>query len=128
MTLHAEPTVAPLRINATALTAFEMQVSWDPIQHLSTNGILQGYEVRTCTTPAYNICDKLFYEPWSKVVHYEWNRVPFGTHLWTFAQNQSVPVSTIYGAISPLTPVRDRPGVDLTSSYLLTPIKMVLMY
>uniref|UniRef100_A0A8C7TXG1 Contactin 2 n=1 Tax=Oncorhynchus mykiss TaxID=8022 RepID=A0A8C7TXG1_ONCMY len=123
-----EPTVAPLRINATALTAFEMQVSWDPIQHLSTNGILQGYEVRTCTTPAYNICDKLLYEPWSKVVHYEWNRVPFGTHLWTFAQNQSVPVSTIYGAISPLTPVRDRPGVDLTSSYLLTPIKMVLMY
>uniref|UniRef100_A0AAZ3SCG6 Contactin 2 n=1 Tax=Oncorhynchus tshawytscha TaxID=74940 RepID=A0AAZ3SCG6_ONCTS len=41
-----EPTVAPSRINATALTAFEMQVSWDPIQHLSTNGILQGYEIR----------------------------------------------------------------------------------
>uniref|UniRef100_A0A673Z7B7 Contactin 2 n=1 Tax=Salmo trutta TaxID=8032 RepID=A0A673Z7B7_SALTR len=48
-----EPTVAPSRINATALTAFEMQVSWDPIQHLSTNGILQGYEVRTCTTPLW---------------------------------------------------------------------------
>uniref|UniRef100_A0A4W5QXA6 Contactin 2 n=1 Tax=Hucho hucho TaxID=62062 RepID=A0A4W5QXA6_9TELE len=41
-----EPTVAPSRINATALTAFEMQVSWDPIQHLSTNGVLQGYEIR----------------------------------------------------------------------------------
>ncbi|XP_064821899.1 contactin-2-like [Oncorhynchus masou masou] len=41
-----EPTVAPLRINATALTAFEMQVSWDPVQHLSANGILRGYEIR----------------------------------------------------------------------------------
>uniref|UniRef100_A0A8C7TM51 Contactin-2 n=1 Tax=Oncorhynchus mykiss TaxID=8022 RepID=A0A8C7TM51_ONCMY len=41
-----EPTVAPSRINATALTAFEMQVSWDPVQHLSANGILRGYEIR----------------------------------------------------------------------------------
>ncbi|KAL0978113.1 hypothetical protein UPYG_G00166050 [Umbra pygmaea] len=41
-----EPTVAPSRINATTLTAFEMQVSWEPIQHLSTNGILRGYEIR----------------------------------------------------------------------------------
>ncbi|CAB1315313.1 unnamed protein product [Coregonus sp. 'balchen'] len=43
---YNQPTVAPSRINATALTAFEMQVSWDPIQHLSTNGILRGYEIR----------------------------------------------------------------------------------
>uniref|UniRef100_A0A8C2AA82 Contactin 2 n=1 Tax=Cyprinus carpio TaxID=7962 RepID=A0A8C2AA82_CYPCA len=34
-----EPTVSPRRINATALTAFEIQVSWDPIQHLIINGI-----------------------------------------------------------------------------------------
>uniref|UniRef100_A0A6Q2XPU7 Contactin 2 n=1 Tax=Esox lucius TaxID=8010 RepID=A0A6Q2XPU7_ESOLU len=30
-----EPTVAPSRINATALTAFDVQVSWDPVQQLS---------------------------------------------------------------------------------------------
>lgn len=41
-----EPTVSPRRINATALTAFEIQVSWDPIQHLNINGVLRGYEVR----------------------------------------------------------------------------------
>lgn len=42
-----EPTVSPRRINATALTAFEIQVSWDPIQHLNINGVLRGYEVST---------------------------------------------------------------------------------
>uniref|UniRef100_A0A8C2BEL6 Contactin-3 n=1 Tax=Cyprinus carpio TaxID=7962 RepID=A0A8C2BEL6_CYPCA len=41
-----EPTVSPRRINATALTAFEIQVSWDPIQHLNINGVLRGYEIR----------------------------------------------------------------------------------
>uniref|UniRef100_A0A6Q2Z6V4 Contactin 2 n=1 Tax=Esox lucius TaxID=8010 RepID=A0A6Q2Z6V4_ESOLU len=41
-----EPTVAPSRINATALTAFDVQVSWDPVQQLSANGILRGYEIR----------------------------------------------------------------------------------
>ncbi|KAJ7999515.1 hypothetical protein DPEC_G00195230 [Dallia pectoralis] len=40
------PTVAPSRINATALTAFDVQVSWEPVQHPSTNGILRGYEIR----------------------------------------------------------------------------------
>uniref|UniRef100_A0AAR2LEA9 Contactin 2 n=1 Tax=Pygocentrus nattereri TaxID=42514 RepID=A0AAR2LEA9_PYGNA len=41
-----EPTVSPRKINATAVTAFEIQVSWEPVQHLSTNGILRGYEIR----------------------------------------------------------------------------------
>ncbi|KAG9352784.1 hypothetical protein JZ751_017360, partial [Albula glossodonta] len=41
-----EPTVSPRKINATALSAFEMLVSWDPVQHLTTNGILRGYEIR----------------------------------------------------------------------------------
>ncbi|KAK7880272.1 hypothetical protein WMY93_030639 [Mugilogobius chulae] len=40
------PTVGPLSINATALTAFEILVSWDPVQQLSANGILRGYEIR----------------------------------------------------------------------------------
>lgn len=41
-----EPTVGPSNINATALTAFEIQVSWEPVQQLSANGILRGYEIR----------------------------------------------------------------------------------
>ncbi|XP_070815011.1 contactin-2 [Chaetodon trifascialis] len=41
-----EPTVGPSSINATALTAFEIQVSWEPVQQLSANGILRGYEIR----------------------------------------------------------------------------------
>ncbi|XP_039971428.1 contactin-2 [Xiphias gladius] len=41
-----EPTVGPSNINATALTAFEIQVSWEPVQQQSTNGILRGYEIR----------------------------------------------------------------------------------
>ncbi|KAJ8400200.1 hypothetical protein AAFF_G00398940 [Aldrovandia affinis] len=41
-----EPTISPRKINVTALTAFEMLVSWDPVQHLTTNGILLGYEIR----------------------------------------------------------------------------------
>ncbi|XP_051803974.1 contactin-2 [Acanthochromis polyacanthus] len=41
-----EPTVGPLNINATALSAFEIQVSWEPVQQLSANGILRGYEIR----------------------------------------------------------------------------------
>lgn len=40
-----EPTVGPLSINATALNAFDIQVSWDPVQQLSANGLLRGYEV-----------------------------------------------------------------------------------
>uniref|UniRef100_A0A3Q3W7P1 Uncharacterized protein n=1 Tax=Mola mola TaxID=94237 RepID=A0A3Q3W7P1_MOLML len=40
------PTVGPLNINATALSAFEIQVSWDPVQQLSANSILRGYEIR----------------------------------------------------------------------------------
>ncbi|XP_030634184.1 contactin-2 [Chanos chanos] len=40
------PTISPGKINATALTAFEIQVSWDPVQHLTTNGPLRGYEIR----------------------------------------------------------------------------------
>uniref|UniRef100_A0A8C9ZH30 Contactin 2 n=1 Tax=Sander lucioperca TaxID=283035 RepID=A0A8C9ZH30_SANLU len=39
-----EPTVGPSTINATALSAFEIQVSWEPVQQLS--GILRGYEIR----------------------------------------------------------------------------------
>uniref|UniRef100_A0AAY4CNS6 Contactin 2 n=1 Tax=Denticeps clupeoides TaxID=299321 RepID=A0AAY4CNS6_9TELE len=41
-----EPTVSPRKISAVALTAFEIQVSWDPVQHLTTNGVLRGYEIR----------------------------------------------------------------------------------
>ncbi|KAM9444366.1 contactin-2 [Clarias gariepinus] len=41
-----EPIVSPRKINASALTAFEIQVSWEPIQHLSSNGVLRGYEIR----------------------------------------------------------------------------------
>uniref|UniRef100_A0A3Q4N4V3 Contactin-2 n=1 Tax=Neolamprologus brichardi TaxID=32507 RepID=A0A3Q4N4V3_NEOBR len=41
-----EPTVGPSSINATALSAFEIQVSWEPVQQLSANGILRGYEIR----------------------------------------------------------------------------------
>ncbi|XP_046880541.1 contactin-2 [Hypomesus transpacificus] len=41
-----EPTVAPSSINATALTAFEIQVSWHPVHHHSSHGILRGYEIR----------------------------------------------------------------------------------
>lgn len=40
-----EPTVGPVSINATALNAFDIQVSWDPVQQLSANGLLRGYEV-----------------------------------------------------------------------------------
>lgn len=39
------PTVGPQSINATALSAFEIQLWWDPVQQLSANGILRGYEV-----------------------------------------------------------------------------------
>ncbi|KAK5871878.1 hypothetical protein PBY51_012619 [Eleginops maclovinus] len=41
-----EPTVGPANINASALTAFEILVSWEPVQQLSANGILRGYEIR----------------------------------------------------------------------------------
>uniref|UniRef100_A0A8C4RV69 Contactin-3 n=1 Tax=Erpetoichthys calabaricus TaxID=27687 RepID=A0A8C4RV69_ERPCA len=41
-----EPTVAPSWVNGSSLSATEMFVSWDPVQHLFTNGILQGYEIR----------------------------------------------------------------------------------
>ncbi|XP_037535094.1 contactin-2 [Nematolebias whitei] len=41
-----EPTVGPSSINASALSAFEIQVSWEPVQQLSANGILRGYEIR----------------------------------------------------------------------------------
>uniref|UniRef100_A0A674PHP7 Contactin-3 n=1 Tax=Takifugu rubripes TaxID=31033 RepID=A0A674PHP7_TAKRU len=41
-----EPTLGPLGINATALSAFEIQVSWDPIHQLSTDVLLRGYEIR----------------------------------------------------------------------------------
>ncbi|XP_069544877.1 contactin-2-like, partial [Brachyistius frenatus] len=41
-----EPTVGPSNINATALSAFEIQVSWELVQQLSANGILRGYEIR----------------------------------------------------------------------------------
>lgn len=47
MSSPSEPTVSPRKINATALTAFEIQVFWEPVQHLSTNGVLRGYEVQT---------------------------------------------------------------------------------
>ncbi|XP_008291579.1 contactin-2 [Stegastes partitus] len=41
-----EPKVGPSNINATALSAFEIQVSWEPVQQFSANGILRGYEIR----------------------------------------------------------------------------------
>ncbi|KAJ8265111.1 hypothetical protein COCON_G00142100 [Conger conger] len=43
---EGEPTEAPRRINATALTAFEIMVSWDPVEHVTPNGAVQGYEIR----------------------------------------------------------------------------------
>lgn len=54
--LFTEPTVGPSSINATALTAFEIQVSWEPIQQFSTNGILRGYEVKGCRNTNLNAC------------------------------------------------------------------------
>ncbi|XP_061893597.1 contactin-2 isoform X1 [Entelurus aequoreus] len=41
-----EPTVGPLSINVTALTAFDIQVSWEPVLQPNTNGIIRGYEIR----------------------------------------------------------------------------------
>uniref|UniRef100_A0A8C6MAL2 Fibronectin type-III domain-containing protein n=1 Tax=Nothobranchius furzeri TaxID=105023 RepID=A0A8C6MAL2_NOTFU len=41
-----EPTVGPSSINATALSAFEIQVSWECVHLLNTNGIIRGYEIR----------------------------------------------------------------------------------
>ncbi|KAG5838913.1 hypothetical protein ANANG_G00228720 [Anguilla anguilla] len=41
-----EPTDAPRRINASALTAFEIMVSWDPVEHVTPYGAVQGYEIR----------------------------------------------------------------------------------
>lgn len=40
------PTVGPHSVNATPLTAFEILVSWDPVQQLSANGFIRGYEIR----------------------------------------------------------------------------------
>lgn len=51
-----EPTVGPSNINATALTAFEIQVSWEPVQQLSANGILRGYEVMNCINTHLDVC------------------------------------------------------------------------
>lgn len=48
--LSTEPTAGPLSINATVLTASEIRVSWDPVQQISTNGILRGYEVGPAST------------------------------------------------------------------------------
>ncbi|KAM6927298.1 contactin-2 [Xenentodon cancila] len=41
-----EPTVGPSNINATALSASEVQVWWEPVQPLGANGVLRGYEIR----------------------------------------------------------------------------------
>ncbi|XP_064156573.1 contactin-2-like isoform X2 [Anguilla rostrata] len=41
-----EPTDAPRRINASSLTAFEIMVSWDPVEHVTPYGAVQGYEIR----------------------------------------------------------------------------------
>ncbi|XP_061075528.1 contactin-2 [Conger conger] len=46
-----EPTVAPRKVNATALTAFEIQVSWDAVPHQTISGILLGYEIRYWRQP-----------------------------------------------------------------------------
>ncbi|XP_061582530.1 contactin-2 [Cololabis saira] len=40
-----EPTVGPSNINATALSASEVLVCWEPVQG-GTNGVLRGYEIR----------------------------------------------------------------------------------
>ncbi|KAJ3601776.1 hypothetical protein NHX12_029540, partial [Muraenolepis orangiensis] len=39
-----EPTGAPSSLNATALSAFEIQVSWDAVRQPNLDGILRGYE------------------------------------------------------------------------------------
>lgn len=54
--LLTEPTVGPSSLNATALTAFEIQVSWEPVQQLSANGILRGYEVGGCMDTHLAVC------------------------------------------------------------------------
>ncbi|XP_056460222.1 contactin-2 [Gadus chalcogrammus] len=41
-----EPTGAPASLNATALSAFEIQVSWASVRQPSPEGILRGYEIR----------------------------------------------------------------------------------
>ena len=41
----AEPTGAPAGLNATALSASEIQVSWTAVRQPSPEGILRGYEV-----------------------------------------------------------------------------------
>ncbi|KAM8867926.1 LOW QUALITY PROTEIN: contactin-2 [Synchiropus picturatus] len=41
-----EPTAGPLSVNATALSAFEVQVSWDSVQDAGASGVLRGYEIR----------------------------------------------------------------------------------
>lgn len=40
------PTVSPRRVNAEALSAFEMKVSWEAVQQQQVTGILRGYEIR----------------------------------------------------------------------------------
>lgn len=37
--------MSPRKINASALTAFEIQVSWEAVQYFVSNGVLRGYEV-----------------------------------------------------------------------------------
>ncbi|XP_064162210.1 contactin-2 [Anguilla rostrata] len=46
-----EPTISPRKVNATALTAFEIAVSWDAVPHLTANGVLRGYEIRYWRQP-----------------------------------------------------------------------------
>ncbi|XP_053725357.1 contactin-2 isoform X1 [Synchiropus splendidus] len=41
-----EPTAGPVSVNATALSAFEIQVSWDSVQDAGASGVLRGYEIR----------------------------------------------------------------------------------
>lgn len=41
-----EPVMGPHSINATALTAFDILVSWSPVQQITSNAIIRGYEIR----------------------------------------------------------------------------------
>lgn len=38
--------MGPSNINATALSAYDIQVWWEPVQQPGANGVLRGYEVK----------------------------------------------------------------------------------
>ncbi|XP_067913839.1 contactin-2 [Heterodontus francisci] len=41
-----EPSVAPSEVSARSLSSSEIEVSWNPVEQVTMNGILLGYEIR----------------------------------------------------------------------------------